>query len=364
MTLRVSAKASRQDSRTTNRRLVLQSLFRSEGLSRANLAAATKLTPATVSYIVGELLEDGLVEEIGRGPVKIGRPSTLVGVKADARFTVCADLSDSTVFRASVFDLRGGVVRRSETPISSSTGAYAVRRVEEVIAESVAAAPGPLLGIGIGTPGVVTVGGVVVEADNLGWFNVDLAERLSRRFALPVSVANDANAAALAEYSYAGTTQNLMAIMVGRGLGAGLIINGQQHYGESETAGEIGHVVVDVEGPQCRCGNRGCLETFVSPSRIEEALADGDAAALEAAGRHLGTVLATAVSMLDVHDVVVAGAAPLWEEDLCRVAALELSSRTLSRLSEAVTVRPSKLGGDVVLLGANALVLSQELGVA
>ena len=364
MSLRVAAKAGRQDTRATNRRLVLQSLLRSEGLSRADLAAVTKLTPATVSQLVGILIGDGLVEELGPGPVKVGRPATLVGVKADARFTVCVDLSDASVFRAAVVDLMGGIGRRVEVPLGDAGGEDAVELVEEIVADSIAATKGPLLGIGVGTPGVVTVDGIVLEADNLRWFDLGLAERLNRRFGLPVSVANDANSAALAEYSYAATTQNLMVVRIGRGVGAGIIVNGQQHRGEGQAAGEIGHVVVDVTGPPCRCGNRGCLETFVSVLRVEAALAAGDVTAVETAGRYLGAALASGVSMLDVHDVVIAGAGPLWEEELCTIALAELRRRTLSRLGEAVMLRPSKLGGDVVLLGANVLVLSQELGVA
>jgi predicted NBD/HSP70 family sugar kinase len=343
---------------------VLQSLLRSEGLSRADLAVVTKLTPATISQLVGILIEDGLVEELGLGPVKVGRPATLVGIKADARFVVCADLSDASVFRAAVVDLKGGIGQRVEVSLGDAVGEEAVGLVEEIVADSISAAPGALLGIGVGTPGVVTADGVVLEADNLRWFDIGLAERLSRRFGLPVSVANDANTAALAEYAYAATTQNLMVVRVGGGVGAGTILNGQQHRGESQAAGEIGHVVVDVNGPPCRCGNRGCLETFVSVSRIEAALAVGDMTAVQAAGRHLGAVLATAVSILDIHDVVLAGADSQWHEDLCRIALAELRSRTLSRLSEAVTIRVSGLGDDVVLLGANVLVLSQELGVA
>ena len=363
MLLRVIAKAGRQDTRETNRRLVLQSLLRSEGLSRADLSVSTKLTSATVSHLVGTLIEDGLVEELGRGPVKIGRPSTLVGVKADARFIVCADLSDASVFRAAVVDLTGGIGRRFEIPLGSATGEDAARLVEEIITDSIAAAPGPLLGIGVGTPGVVTPDGTVVEADNLRWFDLDLAERLGHRCGLPVRVANDANTAALAEYSYAATTENLMVIKIGRGVGAGIIVNGQQYHGESQAAGEIGHVVVDVEGPRCRCGKRGCLETIVSRAPIEAAIANGDVTAVATAGRQLGAALASAVSVLDIHDIVLAGADPSWREDLCKAVLGELRNRTLSRLSDAITLRASALDDDVVLLGASVLVLSQELGV-
>ncbi len=365
--LRVVAKAGHQDTRAINRRLVLQSLFRSDASSRADLARLTGLTPATVSDLVAVLLAEGLAEELGRGPAKVGKPSTLVGLNVSSRYVISADLSDSSILRTAAIDLAGKVSLRVEREFRGVTGEAAVALTEEAIADVISASPGPLLGIGVGTPGIVTPTGTVVEAGTLGWFDLHLARRLQDRFDLPVSVSNDANAIALAEYSYgAGNSQNLMAIKIGDGVGAGIIVNGHQHHGESFSAGEIGHVVVDDDGPECRCGRYGCLETFLAVPRLRAAIAAGDdpGSVVSAAGHRLGLALTAAVSVLDIHDVVVSGSGLPRQDRLCRAALETLRARTLANLGQSVTIRPSDLGDDTILLGANVLVLSQELGVA
>ena len=366
MLLRVEAKAGQQDTRSTNRRLVLQALFRSNGRSRADLARMTGLAPATVSALVADLLDEGLAEELGRGPAKVGKPSQLLGLNARSRNIVCVDLSDSSVLRAAVIDLAGEVAHRVEHPFGDATGESAVAMTEDVIAEAIAAAPARLLGIGIGTPGVVTPDGIVVEASNFGWFGLDVAARLKSRFGHDVRISNDANAAALAEFSYGSFSRNLMVVRIGSGVGAGIVLNGQQYFGETFAAGEIGHVAVDDDGPECICGNRGCLETFASAPRLNAAIAAGrDPHRVVAdAGQRLGLALAGAVSVLDVHDIVVSGYEVPLPEELCRAALASLRARTLPGLGRSVKLRPSDLGADLVLLGASVLVLNQELGVA
>ena len=367
MLLRVDAKAGHRDTRATNRRLVLQSLFRSAGRSRADLARQTGLTPATVSDLVADLLEEGLAEELGRGPAKVGKPSTLLKLNEKSRSIIAVDLSDSSILKAAVMDLEGEVLHRVHREFRGVTGENAVALTEQAITEAISLAPGPLLGVGVGTPGIVTTGGVVVEAHNLGWADLDLAQRLSDTFGLPVRISNDANAAALAEFSSGGTArQNLMVVKIGSGIGAGLVINGQQYLGERFAAGEIGHIVVRDDGPVCRCGNRGCLEAFVTVPLLRAALEAGEdpERVVAAAGQNLGLALAGPVSVLDIQHVVVADTGLPLQDGLCRTAMSSLRTRTLASLGQSVAVRPSDLGDDVVLLGANVLVLSQELGVA
>ena len=366
MLLRVAAKVGHQDTRSTNRRLVLQALVRSSGRSRADLARMTGLTPATVSALVADLFEEGLVEELGRGPVKVGKPSQLLGLNAGSRNIICVDLSDSSVLRAAVIDLSGEIIHRVEHPFAGVAGEAAVALTSDAVAEAVSAASAPLLGVGVGTPGVVAPDGIVVVASRLGWTGLDLAQRLGDRFSVAVRVSNDANAAALAEYSHGSGSHNLMVIRIGTGVGAGIVLNGQRYYGEGFAAGEIGHVVVVDDGPRCSCGNRGCLETFVSAPLLSAAIAAGEDPheVVAAAGRRLGVALAPAVSVLDVHDIVVSSYGLPLPDELCRAALESLQARTLARLGRSVTLRPSSLGADMVLLGASVLVLSQELGVA
>ena len=366
MTLRVKAKVGHQDTRSTNRRLVLQALFRSNGRSRADLSRMTGLAPATISALVADLLDEGLAEELGRGPAKVGKPSQLLGINGRSRNIICVDLSDDSVLRAAVIDLDSKIVHRVERRFHGAIGEDAVALAEEVISEAISVAQVRLLGIGIGTPGVVAPDGTVVQANSFGWFDLDLARRFRERFGLAAWISNDANAAALAEYSYGSISHNLMLIKIGSGVGAGIVINGQQHYGDSFAAGEIGHLVVEEDGPLCLCGNRGCLESLVSIPLLKSSIEAGEDPhdVVSAAGRRLGVALAGAVSVLDVHDVVVSAVGLPLQDEMCRVALASLRTRTLNRLGQAISLRPSSLGADMVLLGASVLVLSHELGVA
>jgi predicted NBD/HSP70 family sugar kinase len=348
---------------------VLQSLFRFPDLSRADLARLTELTPATISQLVGELIDEGLVEAAGRGPAKVGKPPTPLRLVSDSRHLVCVDLSDTDAFRAAVVDMAGKVVHRESVDRGDATGEHAVELVGGLIQATLAATTKPVLGIGLGTPGVVDAAGTVVEAVYLDWFDVPLRQLMARRFDLPVHVCNDANTAVLAEYSFGEETgTNLMVIKVGPGIGAGLLVDGRPHLGENFSAGEIGHIIVDEDGPPCRCGKRGCLESFIAVPELRSALAHAaDPQQVRAeAGQSLGVVLAAAVSILDIHEIVLAGPSDLLDEAF-REAALEtIRARTLASLSrsDAVRIRHSTLGDDIVLLGAGVLVLSQELGVA
>lgn len=363
MSLRVEEKVGHQDTQASNRRLVLQHLFRSHGHSRAELARLTGLTPATVSSLVASLIDEDLVLEGEPVAAKIGKPSKTLKLNARARLSICVDLSDSSSLRAAALDLDGNMIHRTSADLSGFSGEEAFALTADVIAAAISSVPGPLLGIGIGTPGVVTPTGVVVEANNLGWFDFDLARRLRSHFNIPVSVLNDANAAVLAEYSFAQSdSRNLMAVMIGLGVGAGIIVNGGLYLGEASAAGEIGHIVVEDDGPLCRCGNHGCLETFLSIANLRANASDDDF--VELSGRHLGKVLAGVSNILDIHDIIVNDAGLPITNRICEIALSELKARTPSYLRDTVAIRPSKLGEDVVLLGASLSLISQEMGVA
>jgi predicted NBD/HSP70 family sugar kinase len=239
-----------------------------------------------------------------------------------------------------------------------------------------------LLGIGIGTPGVIDPDGTVLEAANLDWHGLDLGSELRRRFDIPVSIANDAAMAALVEYRRRPADRNLILVKLGRGVGAGVVINGLLHRGEHSAAGEIGHVRVRDDGEPCRCGNTGCLETVASVPAILRRLGGdperhpwdalalagmfGDEPvrrALSEAGRHLGVVLANVVALLDVGHVVLAPDLRNAGDTLIDEIRTELSSRILPATADLVEIEATQLGGDLVLAGAASGVLVDRLGV-
>ena len=369
--LRATAKALPEDARHHNRSLVLQWLFRHGPTSRADLSRATHLTRVTISDLVAELLADGLVEEVGRrAEPSVGKPATLVGIVPDARHVVCLDLSDDERFTGALVNLAGKVLVRRSQRRTARTGAAAADVAVELAAELAAATTHPVLGVGVGSPGLVGAAGVVVESDNLRWFELPLGRLITDRLGVPTHVVNDANAATLGEYTFGEAAgRSLLVVKIGQGVGSGLLIDGRLYVGDGYAAGEIGHVVVDERGEPCACGRRGCLERAVAAPFLRHRLAAADSPAakarvLRAAGRRLGMALATVVSALNLSEVILSGPVDVLSEPF-RTAALDtIRMRTMPAVGDHVDVRYSALDEDDVLLGAAVLVLSQELGVA
>jgi predicted NBD/HSP70 family sugar kinase len=368
-----TSKSAPADARRRNRILLLQALQANGPQSRADLARHSGLTPTTVSAVTADLIGEGLISEVGRKvSVGAGKPATLLGVEPDGRHIIVLDLSDDDVIEAAVVNLAGKIVARRSHPRHGETGkkaAAAVVRLARDIARTVEPA---LLGVGCATPGIVDDHGVVITATHVGWSDEPLAAKLTDALHVPSYVANDANAAVLAEYATAGTdhqpgTDNLLLVRVGAGVGAGVVIGGELFVGDHFAAGEIGHVVVDDEGALCKCGRRGCLEALVSTPLLAqrlEGVSDVERAAhLEVAGRHLGIALATLVGALNLSEIVLSGRMDLLD-DRFRTAVLDtIRDRTFPTVGQHVTARFSSLGDDGVLLGAAALVLRNELGI-
>lgn len=363
---RPSGKLGQQDARRHHRSLVLQHLFREGPASRADLARASGLTRVTVSDLVGSMLDEGLVEELGTPTgSRVGKPPTLVGFQPDAAQVVALDLSSEDTLHGALVNLAGVIGVRREVRLDGATGTDAVTLVHRLTSELVAEAGGRVLGIGIGTPGIVDEHGTVLDAPNLGWHDVALAASVHQLLNRPVLVLNDANTAALGENTFGVPDEGgLMLLRLGKGVGAGLILGGQLLLGHHSGAGEVGHVVVDPAGDTCACGRTGCLETIVSVPRLRAALAADGPAALVRAGEVLGTALAPVVGALNLHQLVLSGPAELLDGGLTDATATTLSEKTIAVSHEDLVVRTSALGEDSVLVGAAALVLAGELGVA
>ncbi len=367
--LRPTTKVLPEHARGHNRSLVLQTLYRAGQQSRADIARETGLTKVTISDLVAELIVEGLVIETGqREDVRPGKPATLLDLNRNAFQIIGIDLSDYALFRGAVLDLDGRVLHRAELPLASATGQDATALVIALAESLVAAATLPVLGVGVGSPGVVDLAGVVLSAPNLGWSNEPLQELLATRFGVPVVVANDANVAALAEHSFGGADSDMMLIKVGHGVGAGLLLDGTPLFGSRFAAGEIGHVVVGTDGgAECACGKRGCLETWLAVPRLERAIAaapDERTSILRSAGERLGIALAPVVGALNLAEVVLSGPTLLLDGPLAQATIDTLRSRTMPEFHGDLTLRMTTLGEDIVMRGAAVMVLSAQLGVS
>jgi len=370
-TLRTTAKSLPEHARAHNRSLVLQTLYSTGAMSRADLARATGLTRVTISDLVGELVAESLVVELGtRDEARPGKPATLVDIHRDGFRIIGLDLSAHDAFHGALVDLDGTVSERRTVPLEGATGEDAVAKVTGLARDLAALADVPILGVGIGSPGVVDLAGIVLTAPNLGWHDLPLQERLTAELGMPVLVANDANAAALAEHSFGDALSDTMLVRVGNGVGAGLLVGGTLLSGARFSAGEIGHVVVGTDGgEECACGKRGCLETWLAAPRLEARLAAAAGetervAVLERAGERLGIALAPVVGALDLAEVVLSGPAHLLDGPLSQAALDTLRARTMAEFHGDLSLRGSALGQDIVVRGAAATVLSGRLGVS
>jgi len=354
--------------------------------SRAELTRRTGLSRATVSSVLAELQAAGLVDAGGSDGGGPGRPAELVRLNRAAGTAVGIDFGKRHL-RVVLSDLGHHVLAERCVELAfdheASTG---IERAAELVAEVLEEAGSErdtVVAVGMGLPGPVRATGELGSSTILpGWVGVRAAAAMSERLDLAVTVDNDANLGALAEWTWGAArgSQTIAYVKVSTGIGAGLIVDGRPFRGAGGTAGELGHIVVDPHGPICRCGNRGCLETLVGaqalieplrPSLGELALGEvlerahaGDAACrrvLADAGGAIGSAMATLCNLFDPECVVVGGDLAA-AGDLLLAPAREALSRAAIADAELL---PATLGDRAEVLGAIALALRESgLGLA
>ncbi|MFE6172462.1 ROK family protein [Streptomyces sp. NPDC056464] len=351
--------------RSHNAALVLDLLRTAgpEGISRLELAERTGLTPQAVSKITARLREEGLAAEAGRRASTGGKPRTVLRLVPEAGHAVGVHL-DRDELTAVLCDLTGAVVARRSAALDLGAGAETVvartvREVAELAGDG--GRPGAVLGVGVALPGPLDHRrGVLHRVTGFPeWNGFPLRDVLARRLSLPVVVDKDTNAAALglAVQGAAGAFASFAYLHFGAGLGGGLVIGGAVHRGVRTGAGEFGHQVVQLDGPPCGCGNRGCVEALCLA-----AVARGDMAE---AARVLGTAAGNLVALLDVDLVLLGGrtiaAAP---ETFVRGVTAVLEERAGRAGEDAVPVRVASGGGRGVAEGAAQLLLAPLFGRA
>lgn len=325
--------------RDVNRSAVLRLIGREGPISRADIARRAGVSAGTVTTLVRNLVESGLVQPIEnsvrtKGSAKEhanGRPAELVGVVGSAAEAIGVKIASDhlAIVRA---NLDGTVIAASQAPFDALTG-NPFMSIAEHVERHIASADGDavLLGIGLGLPGFEDpYGSGVVQAPLLGWRNLPLGEHLTRTLGLPVLVDNDVNTLAAAEtlYGWGREFDHFVVVTLGEGIGMGIVVNGEPYRGARGAAGEFGHVAGGGDRT-CSCGKRGCLETIAAEPALLDAArrrrivgagddagalvakaAAGNRAALDlyaAAGAALGDAAAAAAVVLDPQVVVIAG---------------------------------------------------------
>jgi predicted NBD/HSP70 family sugar kinase len=378
-----------RDMRRSNRSVLLTSIYRDGPLSRFELGHETSLSAASVSNLVGELLDEGVVEEAGSVESDGGRPRVLLRVAPTFGYVVGAEVGETRV-RVELFDLAMNVLATMVYPIETPKPApelavkYVLAGLAEVLAEA-RIAPDRVLGLGVAVAGVVEgPADAVVHAQTLGWDGVPFGALLAAKTDIPVQVDNGANALGQAEMWFGagrGATDAVVAL-VGSGVGAALVTGGSSYRGTRSSAGEWGHTTIMYGGRRCRCGAEGCLEAYVGAEGVlerfrsaggrfamtgdEEAvfneLLDGvgtseiAAKVIEDTIGYLGAGFANLVNLFNPERIVLGG----W-------AGLLLGERYLPELREAVgrhalrqpyaqvSIELCELGRDAVAMGAATL---------
>jgi N-acetylglucosamine repressor len=384
-------KATRQYTKDHNTNLVLKTIFDNERIGRAEIARVTSLTRTTVSDIVADLITEGLVKEVGIGSSIGGKSPILLSLVPDSRYLVGLDLGRKK-FSGAIVNLRGEIRYKVDHDIQGLDSEAALAAVYAILDELTRSTFKPLVGIGVGTPGLVnTSEGVVVNAVNLDWKNLQLARPLQERYNLPVLVFNDSQAAAIGEFTFGEDhppESNLIVVNLQYGVGAGIILNGNLIHGDGGGAGEIGHVVVQEGGLPCRCGNLGCLETVASTQAviqraqmlvnqnasssltknaqeitlelIGQAFDAGDPLVRQIvlqAGHYLGLAISNMIGTLNINRIILVGDMTRFGKPWLEAIRMSVQHNTLSRLAEETTIEIGKSEPDGIILGASALIL-------
>lgn len=390
--------------RESNLSSVLRYLHSEAPFSRAQLAALTGLNKSTISSLVEELLQRGLIREIGLNSTGTGRPATLLEINPQAGAILGIELGVDFVLVA-LSDFVGKILWRrliQTDPAAEQDNTLA--RTQELVDEAIAMArqlDTRLLGIGLATPGTVDINeGLLVFAPNLQWRNVPLRQFFSTHTDLRILVENDANAAAIGEHLFGAARQSedFIFVFAGVGIGGGLFLNGQLYRGHNGYAGEIGHspIQVDPQAKPCHCGNRGCWELYANqasiiqrmqtrldaghPSLVPRLMSEqsstltvalikqaadmGDLEArgtLEEAGKSLGLGMASLGNIFNPQKIVLGGPLSMAGEYLLPSIRESVRRHSLPEIKHQAEVVLSAFGPDASVIGAISIVVDHIL---
>ncbi|MFI1953255.1 ROK family protein [Streptomyces xinghaiensis] len=393
---------------TSSRSAVLDVIRAAGTISRVGLVRATGFTGATISTVVRRLIDDGLVVETGRAESTGGKPRVLLQLNQSSRYAVGVHLDQAGITYV-LTNLGGSVVARmSRAGVGAEDPPVVVERMArevDALIDGVGVERDRVLGLGLVSPGPLTpTSGMRLTPPAMRpWEDYPLDRALEKATGLPVVLDNDATAAALGEHwsGVVGGTSTFAALYMGTGIGAGLLINGLAYRGASGNAGEIGHICLDVEGPECWCGARGCTEVMAGPaSVVAAARADahlarvtgltgengakgarpsvvaefaavaraargGEPAAralLERSARYLAVAARTLANVMDLELLVLTGPSlAIAGATYLPVVQEELDRSFFSRATHPVAVRLSTSAATAPAIGAATMVLQTEL---
>ncbi len=374
--------------RESNRERVIEALRMIGVASRSEVARWTGLSRSTVSSIVADLqLEGVVIDRAGdtRPATGGGRPPALIALDPGVGLAVGVDFGKRHLAVA-VADLSHDVLaeewREMPEDYEAEEGIRLASELVDLVLAEAGADRDQVLGVGMGLPSPIHRTGLVGSSAILpGWTGTNGGDRMAERLGLPVRLRNDADLGALAEATWGAgrDSQAVVYLKLSHGIGAGIVIGNELFRGVGGTAGEIGHTTLDETGDLCRCGSRGCLETFAAGAAIARLIgrsrgqeldldsvltmaAEGDPAcqrALRDAGRHIGVALANLCNLVNPERIVVGGSMGHAGDLLLDPLRETVGQRAIPSAAEDVEVVLGELGERAELLGALALVLHE-----
>ncbi|MDR7305759.1 ROK family transcriptional regulator [Rhodoferax saidenbachensis] len=350
-----------------NRSVLLRLLRSQGGLSRAQLANESGLTKSTVSLLVRELIDEGwLTENDVTAAQGLGRPSTPLQIDGRTRGMIGVEVAVEAL-RVVGVSLTGQVLCALEEPLTGTQVEDVCRQVARLVARTrtqLKRRSVQLSGVGVGLPGAFDEAtGMLRFAPNLGWRNVDFVPLITKALAqagmppVPVHVQNEADTAALSEYEFSegDAKDSLIFVTCGAGVGAGIVLNDRLFTGIQGMAGEIGHSILQIDGPLCSCGRKGCAETFFGARTLSKLKQPAQG------GHYLGVVLQNLWTTFNPSALVVGGPSCEQYPGIVEVAKATLQSYAASAGMAAPAVRTARYGLLASAVGAAALVLHHDL---
>jgi N-acetylglucosamine repressor len=372
--------------KSVNKSIILNKIRTSEPISRAQIAKESSLTPPTVSSIVKELIDQGLVRESMLGHSSGGRKPTMLHINAGAFYVIGVDAGPERV-ECILSDLTGEIIQRTSSllakPLTNEQFVSDLKDIIYTILNISKTDQEKIIGIGIAMHGVVdTETGTALVAPILKLRNIPIKEVLEKEFNLTVKVENDARAMALGESLFGGhgEVDSMVAVNVGRGVGAGIVMNGKLYHGAQGIAGELGHMTIDMNGEKCECGNRGCLQALVSGEAIAERAAkqisgisgkltgkeifemaeNGNEQCIELlqeTGKILGIGITNLIHLVNPGKIVLGGGVMKSERFIKPTLVEVIHQKGLTAEARNTVISFTRLGDDATLLGAVSLLL-------
>ncbi len=374
-----------------NKAHILDLIRQKKAISKIELSKLTGLSPTAIGAITSELQEQGYIYETGSGESRGGRRPRLLELKPGSFYSVGIDF-DVDYMNLVLVDITGEIIGESSCKVARwESVENVIEKMELLIEEAINSyiTNGQrLLGIGVSIPGLVDwEKAKIIMAPNLGWQNIDFKSYMHKFRDVPLYIENEAMASAICE-NWIGSCQqieNFVCINIKSGIGAGIFINGKLYRGAGGTAGEIGHIAVDEDGPRCGCGNFGCLETMSSAKYIEQkaiklarqgvspkladiedidrisiddvvkAAREGDEAAtgiLKESGRYLGIAIANIVNILNPEKIVIGKDFTKYSDLVLNTIKTVVECKALKYPSDQVEIVASEVGDRASTIGA------------